>query len=71
MVCEDRTLFDWDITIWKPEILGYKKHLNIENISFKVVKIKFLAVHMFWYIYSRKFTEFIHGTRSLLNTLLA
>ncbi len=39
MVCWDRTIFSWDTTIWK-------KNLNIEKIIFKVVQIKFLAMHI-------------------------
>ncbi len=49
-----------------------QKNLNIEKITFKVVQMKFLAMHItnqikFWYIYSRKFTKYLHGTWSLLN----
>ncbi len=53
-------------------IWGCKKKLNIEKIAFKVVQIKFLARHitnqkLSGYIYSREFTKYIHGTRSLHN----
>ncbi len=64
-------------TIWKSGIWGCKKkNLNIEKIAFKVVQIKFLAMHIttcynkFWYIYSRKFTKYLDGTWSLLNILM-
>ncbi len=51
--------------IWK---LKVQKNLNIEKIIFKVVQIKFLAMHIinkkikFEYIYDRKFTKYLHGT---------
>ncbi len=38
------TIFGSDTTIWKSGIWGCKK--NIENIAFKVVKMKFLAMHI-------------------------
>ncbi len=41
MVCYDRTIFVWDTTIWKSA-----KNLNIEKITFKVVQMKFLAMHI-------------------------
>ncbi len=37
MVCYDRTIF---------ENLSVQKNLNIEKIIFKVVQIKFLAMHI-------------------------
>ncbi len=46
MVCYDRTRFVWDTTIWKFVIWGYKKNLHIEKIIFKVVQMKFLAMHI-------------------------
>ncbi len=52
------------------------KNRNIEKITFKVVQMKFLAMHItnqkwsFTYIYSRKFTKYLHGTWSLLNILM-
>ncbi len=46
MVCYDRTIFGRDTTIWKSGIWGCKKNLNIEKISFKIVQIKFLAMHI-------------------------
>ncbi len=51
--------------IWN---LRAQKNLNIEKIAFKVVQIKFLAMHIakrkmkFWYIYGKKFTKYLHGT---------
>ncbi len=52
-----------------------QKNLNIEKIAFKVVQMKFLAMHitnqkLSWYIYGRKFIKYCHGTWSLLNILL-
>ncbi len=46
MVCYDRTIFGWDTTIWKSGIWGCKKNQNIEKITFKVVQMKFLAMHI-------------------------
>ncbi len=46
MVCYDRTIFVWDTTIWKSGIWGCKKNLNIEKITFKVVQMKLLAMHI-------------------------
>ncbi len=46
MVCYDRTIFVRDTTVWKSGIWGCKKNLNIEKIAFKVVQIKFLAMHI-------------------------
>ncbi len=45
MVCYDRTIFGWDTTIciWN---LRVQKNLNIEKITFKVVQMKFLAMHI-------------------------
>ncbi len=40
MVCYDRTIFE------NLESEGAKKNLNIENIFFKVVQMKFLAMHI-------------------------
>ncbi len=39
------TIFGRDATIWKSEIWG-TKNLNIEKIAFKVVQMKFLAMHI-------------------------
>ncbi len=38
-----RAIFGWDTTIWN---LRVQKNLNIEKIAFKVVQIKFLAMHI-------------------------
>ncbi len=46
MVCYDRTIFGQDTTVWKSEIWGCKKNLNIEEIVFKVVQMKILAMHI-------------------------
>ncbi len=40
------TIFGRDTTIWKSVIWGYKKILNIEKITVKVVQMKFLAMHI-------------------------
>ncbi len=40
MVCYDRTIFVY------LESEGVKKNLNIEKIIFKVVQMKFLAMHI-------------------------
>ncbi len=42
------------------------KNLNIETIIFKVVQMKFLAMHIiqFWYIYD---TKYLHGTSNDIN----
>ncbi len=46
MVCYKWTIFGWDTTIWKSGIWGGKKNLNIEKMTFKVVQMKFLAMHI-------------------------
>ncbi len=46
MVCYDRTIFGRDTTILKSGIWGCKKNHNIEKITFKVVQMKFLAMHI-------------------------
>ncbi len=46
MVCYEWTIFGWDTTIWKSGIWGGKKNLNIEKMTFKVVQMKFLAMHI-------------------------
>ncbi len=38
--------FLWLDNIWKSGIWGCKINLNIEKIIFKVVQIKFLAMHI-------------------------
>ncbi len=53
-----------------------QKNLNIEKTAFKDVQMKLLEMHItnqklvFLYIYSRKFTKYIHGTLSLFNVLI-
>ncbi len=75
MVCYDRTIFGWDTTIWKSWIWGCKKNLNTEKITFKVVQMKFLAMHisnqkLSFYIFTvGKFTKCLHGS-SFLNVLM-
>ncbi len=46
MVCYDWTIFVRDATIWKSGIWGCKKNQNMEKIIFKVVQMKFLAMHI-------------------------
>jgi len=40
------TIFGRDTTIWKSETWGCKKNQNIEKITFKVVQMKSLAMHI-------------------------
>ncbi len=56
------------------ESVGAKKSKYWE-IPFKAVQMMFLAMHItdkikFLYIYGRTFTEYLHGTWSLLNILM-
>ncbi len=74
MICYDRTIFGWYnyLKIWN---LRLQKNLNIEKITFKVIQMKFLVMHIinqleFWYIYGYKFTKYIHGTWFLINILM-
>ncbi len=66
-------IFGRDTTIWKSGVWGCKKILR--KLAFKVVQMKFLAMHItkskmkFWYSYGKKFTKYLHGTWSLLNIL--
>ncbi len=60
MVCYDRTIFG---NLESEDA----KNLNIEKIIFKVVQMKFLAMHinnqkLSFYIYVREFTKYLHGT---------
>ncbi len=43
MVCYDGTIFGLFLKIWN---LRVQKNLNIEKIAFKVVQMKFLAMHI-------------------------
>ncbi len=53
-----------------------QKNQNIEKITFKVIQMKSLAMHItnqklsFLYIYGRTFIKYIHGTWSLLNIIM-
>ncbi len=74
----------WFVRIWQylAEIQLFEnlesesaKNLNIEKIIFKVVQIKFLAMHitnqkLSFNSYRRKITKYLHGTWSLLNILM-
>ncbi len=57
-------------------LLGYKLlKTNIDKIAFKVVQMKFLAMHitnqkLSWFIYCRKFNKYLHWNWSLLNILM-
>ncbi len=63
MVCWEMTV---DIQLFEYlESEGAKKW-NIEKIAFKLVQMKFLAMH----IYIRQFTKYIYRTWSLLNILM-
>ncbi len=55
MVCYDRTIFE-----------RVQKNLNIEKIIFKVVQVKFLAMH----ITNQKLSFDIFMVGNLLNTFL-
>ncbi len=73
-MCYDRTIFGWDTTICKSGVWGCKRNLNSEKIIFKVVQMKFSAMHItnkkFWYIYGERFTQYLRGTWSFLNILM-
>ncbi len=51
--------------IWKSRIWGCKKS-NIEKITFKVVQIKFLAMH----INNQKLSFYIFTVRNVLNIFM-
>ncbi len=40
------TIFDWDTTIWKSGIWGCKKNIDTKKCAFKVVQMKFSAMHI-------------------------
>ncbi len=61
--CYDRTIFGQNTTIWKSGIWGCKK---IEKIPFKVVQIKFLAMHITY----QKFSFYIFTVGNLQNILM-
>ncbi len=46
MTCYDWTTFGRDTNIKKIWNLRVQKNLNIEKIAFKVVQMKFLAMHI-------------------------
>ncbi len=60
MVCYDRTIFE------NLESEGAKKNLNIEKIIFKVVQMKFLAMH----ITNQKLSFDIFTVGNLLNIFM-
>ncbi len=58
MVCYDRTIF---------ENLRVQKNLNIEKITFKVVQMKFLAMHinnqkLSFDVFTVGNLQYLHGT---------
>ncbi len=55
-----------EIQIWKSGIWGVQKNLNIEKIAFKVVKMKFLAMH----ITNQKLSFDIFTVGNLLNIFM-
>ncbi len=55
-----------DTTIWKSGIWGCTKNLNIKKIIFKVVQIKFLAMH----ITNQKLSFDIFTVGNLLNIFM-
>ncbi len=63
MVCYDRTIFGQNTIIWN---LRVQKNANIEKISFKVVQIKFLAMHITY----QKFNFYIFTVGNLLNIFM-
>ncbi len=59
-------MFGRDTTIWKSGIWGCKKNLNIEKITFKVVQMKFLAMH----ITNQKLSFYIFMVGNLQNIFM-
>ncbi len=60
-----------EIQLFKDLLSEGAKNRNIKKIVFKVVQMKFLAMHinnkkLSWYIYGRKLTKYIFGTWYLL-----
>ncbi len=64
--CMVWTILVWDTIIRKSGIWGCKKNLNIEKIIFKVVQIKFLAMH----ITNQKIRFDIFMVRNVLNIFM-
>ncbi len=67
MVCYDRTIFGLRynyLNIWNLRM--QKKNLNIEKIAFKVVQMKFVAMH----ITNQKFIFAIFTAINLLNIVM-
>ncbi len=71
-----RCMVCWDTSIWKSGIWGCKKNRNIEKITFKVVQMKFLAMHItyqklsFDIFWKWTFAKYLNGAWSLLNILM-
>ncbi len=61
-----QTLFGWDTIICKSGIWGCNKNINIEKIFFKVVQMKFLAMH----ITNQKLRFDIFMVRNVLNIFM-
>ncbi len=55
------------LKIWNRRV---QKNLNIEKIPFKVVQMKFLAMHTAKQKWSFNIFKYLHGTWSLLNILM-
>ncbi len=60
MVCYDRTIFE------NLESEGAKKNWNIEKITFKVVQMKFIAMH----ITNQKLNLYIFTLGNVLNIII-
>ncbi len=67
MVCYDRTIFGLQIQLFEYlESEGAKKNLNIEKIYFKVVQMKFLAMHITY----QKWIFYIFMVRNVQNIFM-
>ncbi len=71
MVCYDRTIYLVEIQLWIVRVQKKKKNhknnsQNIEKITFKVVQMKFLAMH----ITNHKLGFDIFTVRNLLNIFM-
>ncbi len=62
MVCYKRTIYNY-MKIWN---LRVHKNLNIEKITFKIVQIKFLAMH----ITNQKLRFGMFTVENVLNTFI-